>query len=375
MNSGNELPFESIEDAILEARGRVTSILSPRSGVEGDALRSLIRASWHAGFDGPSYERMGAVDGSNNSDYLTLGQVIFAVSSSLFMKDEAAIRARKYQIGVMDDYHYRERVSFCRETMEVKMALRSLSLDPEVVLMDGSLIAAVDRGLWATPYGQKVPFYMRRILMEVEASLGLDLTEGLVSQTHLAEVSSTLEGIIESALEGELGRSPDRDEVRRAKAFIERYEKLVSLNKLLKESKALLVAVAKRSGSRAYFNSRLPDMEVVRRYTSLERGFLTPKVVKLSFPDYSGIEDSYDVTLTYARLERGAYPLRIEVLGRMGPDEISQILGSLAKYSIRGYPYHLRVVHEMAKIGREMMAHLARNLLVPGVSGREVLGE
>ncbi len=369
------LPFESIEEAVIEARSRVSSFLFPKSGVEGDALLSVIRREWRGGIGQGEIERIAAIDGSNNSDYLTLGQIIFVVSASLFMKDSEPVIARKYQIGVMDDYHYRERVSFCRETMEVKMALRSLELEPEILLMDGSFLAMVDKGLWSTPYGQKVPYSMRRILREVESALGVDLTQGLVSHTHLMDISTRIEEIVSSVLEDEKGKPPERDEVRRAVAFIERYEVLSSLNELLRRGRGTLVAVAKRSGSRLYFNSRLPDMEVVRRYTSLESGYLSPKLAELRFPEYSGIDDTYRITLTYARLERATNPLRVEVVGDADESFLEELLGSLARYSVRGYPYHLRRVHELAKIGRDLMSHLARNLLVPEVSGRERLGE
>ncbi len=369
------LPFESIEEAVIEARSRVSSFLFPKSGVEGDALLSVIRREWRGGMRPGRMERIAAIDGSNNSDYLTLGQVIFVTSASLFMKDSEPVVARKYQIGIMDDYHYRERISFCRETMEVKMALRSLELGPEILLMDGSILAMVDRGMWSTPYGQKVPYHMRRILREVESALEVDLTEGLVSHTHLMDISSRIEDIVTSSLESEKGRPPERDEVRRAMAFIERYELLSSLNELLRRGEGVLVAVAKRSGSRLYFNSRLPDMEVVRRYTSLEPGYLGPKLTELHFPEYSGIDDTYRITLTYARLERATNPLRVEIVGDVDESTIEEVLGSLAKFSVRGYPYHLRRVHELAKIGRDLMSHLARNLLIPEVSGRERLGE
>ncbi len=375
MKVESELPFESIEEAVIEARSRISSFLFPRSGVEGDALLSVIRREWRSGISQGSVERIAAIDGSNNSEYLTLGQVIFAVSASFFMKDTEPVVARKYQIGVMDDYHYRERVSLCRETMELKMALRSLELGPEILLMDGSFLAMVDRGLWSTPYGQKVPYHMRRILREVESTLGLNLTEGLVSYTHLVNLMGKIEEIVASVLEEESGKPPQRDEIRRAMAFIERYEVLCSLNELLRRGRGVLVAVAKRSSSRLYFNSRLPDMEVVRRYTSLEPGYLSPKVVELSFPEYSGIDDTYPISLTYVRLERATSPLRVEVVGNVDESVLEELLGSLARYSVRGYPYHLRRVHELAKIGRDLMSHLSRNLLIPEVSGRERLGE
>ncbi len=369
------LPFESIEEAVIEARSRISSFLFPRSGVEGDALLSVIRREWRSGVGQGSVERIAAIDGSSNSEYLTLGQVIFAVSSSFFMKETEPVVARKYQIGVMDDYHYRERVSLCRETMELKMALRSLELGPEILLMDGSFLAMVDRGLWSTPYGQKVPYHMRRILREFDSTLGLNLTGGLVSYTHLVNLMGKIEEIVASVLEEEGGKPPQRDEIRRAMAFIERYEALCSLNELLRRGRGVLVAVAKRSSSRLYFNSRLPDMEVVRRYTSLEPGYLSPKVVELSFPEYSGIDDTYPISLTYVRLERGTSPLRVEVVGSVDESVLEELLGSLARYSVRGYPYHLRRVHELAKIGRDLMSHLSRNLLIPEVSGRERLGE
>ncbi len=371
MHSKSELPFESIEEVFIEARRHMASFLSPGS----DVLSAILRANWVSDLPPPGHYGIAAIDGSSNSDYLTLGQVIYVASASLFMKDDEVKRARKYQVGVMDDFHHRERVSFCRETMEIKMALRSLDFNPDIVLMDGSFLASVDRGLLATPYGQKVPYYMRKILMKVESYVGRDLTEGFSSLTHLMDFSTSIESLIESILRDELGRDPKGDEIMRAKAFIERYEKLVSLDRLLRESRAVLVAVAKRSGSRSYFNARVPDMEVIRRCSGPDPGLLVPKITYLTFPDFSGIENSYPISVTYAKLEKGANPLRIEVVGEVDLDELSSIVSALARYSVRGYPYHLRIAHEMTKIGKEMMAHLAKNLMIPEISGREILGE
>ncbi len=368
-----ELPYESIEEAIVRARSYVASFLSTDTNVKERASISMLRSNWISELPEPEFSKIAAVDGSNNSDYLTLGQVLFIASASLFLKDEEAIRARKYQIGIIEDYYLRERVSFCRETMEVKMGIRSLDFGPDILLMDGSFIASIDRGL-STPYGQRVPYHMRRILEEIRDQLGYDLTSGLSSITHRIEVSDLIESIVRSILEEELGRNPKKDEIMRAKAFIERYEKLLSMNKLFKEGKSSVIAIAKRSSSSSYFDDKIPDVEIVRRYSNQE-GFLLPKVTMLTFPEFSGIEDSYPVTFTYARLERNANPLRIEILGSMDAVRVAKLISSLAKYSVRGYPYHLRVVHEMTKIGREMMDHLARNLKVMEISGREILGE
>ncbi len=368
-----ELPFESIEEAIVRARSYIASFLAMDDGAKGRASISMLKRNWISDLPEPEYSKIAAVDGSNNSDYLTLGQVLFVASASLFFKDEESVRARKYQIGVIEDYYLRERISFCRETMEVKMGIKSLDLGPEVLLMDGSFIASTSRGL-STPYGQRVPYHMRRILEEVKDRLGYDLTGGLSSITHQADVSGLIGSIVRSILEEELGRTPKKDEIMRAKAFIEGYEKLLSLNKLLKEGKTIVVAVAKRSSSSSYFDDRTPDLEIVRRYSN-QKGFLASKVVQLNFPEFSGIEDSYPITLTYARLERNANPLRVEIVGSLGNEEVAKLVSSLARYSVRGYPYHLRVVHEMTKIGKELMLHLGRNLKVVEISGREILGE
>lgn len=370
----SELPFESIEEAVVEARKYVSSLILPTKSVEKGALSSIVSVNWRKGIPEGDMERVGAVDGSNNSDYLTLGQVIFVTSAALFLKDKRPLVARKYQIGLMDDYHYGERISFCREAMENKMALRAMELEPEVILLDGSFMAKVDKGLLSTPYGQRVPYFMRKILREMESRLKLDLTGDLISFTHLMEVSVEIEDLMSSILEEEKGSKPERDEVRRAMAFIERYEALVSLNELMRRRKGLLVAIAKRSSSRFYFNSQLPDMEVIRRYTGMESGFLVPRKTELRFPEFTGIESSYPIMITYARLERNAEPLRIEIVE--GDESLLEpLLGSLARYSVKGYPYHLRRVHELTKIDRGLMDHLARNLLVPGISGRERLGE
>lgn len=376
MSENGDLPLESIEDAILRMRSSISSFLS-------EGTSHPLEGSWREDLPNDSYESIAAIDGGSGKWPINQGQVIFVTSSSLFERGRFNRRARKYQVGVLDDLWNNERISICRETMEVKMALRAVeSSDPEVVLLDGSLESLVGDET-RTPFGARYGFqHLRRLfpLEEIVSKLsaeGIDLKSGLISLTLSFDNSEAVDRIVEEYYKSKLRRAPDRDELLRARIFLERYETLVSLNELLSKSRRL-VAVSKRSGSRLYFRFKVPDMEVVRRSYRFKAGYLEPKRVELKFPDYyrTELSRSYPLTVTYAKLERNASPLRIEVLGEHDDSFLSKVLGSLSGSSVMGYPYHLRLAHEMARIGRKEMVHLLRNLhLIDRVSGREILGE
>jgi len=363
----DELSLESPEEAFIRMSKDILSSLN----IE----RSKYKLKWEEIPEG-SHERIAAVDGGSGILFLNQGQVMFLTSSSLFQKDDAIRRARKYHMGVLDAFAHTERVSICRKTMEIKMALRTIeSLNPDLLLLDGSLKAFVDGDIWATPFGSRyrvseVRKFLDKFLMGIEG-MGLDLTSGLIPLTQSREHSRDIDAIIEEVLREKGGETLGRDEFLRARAYLERYEFLYSLNKLLSTSKKI-VAISKRSGGSAYFRSNVPDIEIVRRCCEMKPGFLEPIPMDLDFQNH-GIDSSYSIYLTYARLERGANVLRVEALG--DSDDVSEIIGSLARNSIKGYPYHLRIAHEMAKVGRKLIHFLVKNLHLDIVSGREVLGE
>ena len=373
MLENRDLPLESVEDILPEIRKVLTNLSTEGPGYPTDI-------SWIEDFPDGSHNSIAAVDGGSSRSPINQGQVVFLVSSSLIERGESVKRARKYQAGILDDMGHIERISTCRETMEVKMALRTVeSLDPELLLLDGSLEALVNRDIWATPFGarygvQPIRWFLEELLIGFN-EMGLDVTSGFNSLTLSHSNSEDIDHVIVEYYRTRVGRDPRRDELLRARIFLERYEMLVSLNKLLNKSRRL-IAISKRSGSRIYFRSRAPDIEIVRRRFSLKEGYLRPISAELRFPEYYVIESSYPITVTYAKLERYANPLRIEVLGEHDESSVGRMLSSLAKSSVRGYPYHLRIAHEMAKIGRGELSYLLRNLgLVDWTSGREVLGE
>lgn len=371
MPERGDLPFESIEDIIIMIRGDLRRSLAEEEG-------RLVDPLWRSDLPDQIHGSIAAIDGGSNRRRINQGQVVFITSSSLFERGSRVRRARKYQVGVLDDIWHGERISICRETMEVKMALRTIeSSNPEILLLDGSLEALAGERL--TPFGSRYRFlHTRRFLEDVVDEIreaGIGLTDGLVSLLLNPGNSEIVDGIIEEYYRSKLGEELRRDELVRIRMFLERYETLISLNELLSKSERL-VAISKRSGSRVYFESRIPDLEIVRRSCPLKTGYLIPKKISLRFPEYYGIESSYPITITYAKFERNSNPLRIEVLGEHDEQSMGRILSSLARSAVRGYPYHLRVAHEMARIGRGEVLHLMKNLrLTDWISGREVLGE
>ncbi|MDW8036022.1 MAG: DNA double-strand break repair nuclease NurA, partial [Candidatus Korarchaeum sp.] len=206
MLESEDLPFELLEDAIFRIRRNISSFST-------EGMNQPIESFWRADLPNDFHGSIAAIDGGSSRGPINQGQVIFITSSSLFGRGESVRRARKYQIGILDDLWHNERISICRETMEIKIALRaSESLNPEVMLLDGSLEALISRDAW-TPFGARYgsqhlrSFFLEDILSEIR-DLGIDLTSGLVSLTLSQDLSEGIDSIIESYYVRKLGRSP-----------------------------------------------------------------------------------------------------------------------------------------------------------------------
>jgi len=109
----------------------------------------------------------------------------------------------------------------------------------------------------------------------------------------------------------------------------------------------------------------------------LERVEELPKPLRDLDPEDRGyVEPLLPVTVTYVAFSSRAQYYQVTAPGRLGPEELVEVLGSLYPYSRSGYPDPLRVAHSRCRItSREFRLLLARLGLTGIPTGRESLGE
>jgi hypothetical protein len=102
-----------------------------------------------------------------------------------------------------------------------------------------------------------------------------------------------------------------------------------------------------------------------------------PRPLKNLDPEDRGyVEPLLPVTVTYVTFGSGTQYYQVSIPGRLGPEEVAEVLSSLHPYSQTGYPDPLRVAHSRCRItGREFRLLLARLGLTRIPTGREPLGE
>jgi NurA-like 5'-3' nuclease len=66
-----------------------------------------------------------------------------------------------------------------------------------------------------------------------------------------------------------------------------------------------------------------------------------------------------DVYEIYARLRDHAPVIRIEIVGSLSEQEIKMMLDNLRYHSVIGYPYCLKLAHNICKITNEDIGRLA----------------
>ncbi len=367
----NNLGFTTLEESFAKVKEKIAESFSRRYPEEDE----LFRKHWIAGIDPGDFKPIAAVDGGSRPISYTQGRVLFLTSAAMIVRDKGLKKYRVYQFGLTDYYEASERIKYCRETLESKMArFFVLGRDKGLLLMDGSLSAPLEHRVFLTKYEFASPISLRYALKNLIEEL--NSSNGIRSYTHDLYRRDELQDKVLDALSTLKGEGVIKvEDVSVAMAFLERYEALESFRSLYRAVSSggiRLVGISKRSSSRRYFESRVPDIEIVNRLAR-SVGYLEPKTYEVRLPEYLG-DDYFTITFTYAKLEDNAPPMKVEVLGPLAESEFSKILGILRRYSVKGYPYHLRLVHEMAKITKDMVDFVLKSIET-GPTGREWLGE
>ncbi len=370
--SVNDLGFTTLEESFAKVKEKLLENFSSKY----DEERDLFDKYWSEDIELGDLKPIAAVDGGSRPVSYTQGRVLFLTSAAMIVRGSDLNRYRVYQFGVTDYYEANERIRYCREILESKMARSFLfKHDEGLLLMDGSLSAPLERRVYITRYEfispSSLKYALKSLIDEFVKFQGVrSYTHDLYNREELQD--KVLTSLSELVREGAVAKVED---VSMAMAFLEKYEALESFKSLYSDvlsGKVRLIGISKRSSSRRYFESKIPDIEIVGRLAK-SVGYLKPKTYEVRLPDYVG-NVSFPITLTYVKLESNTPPMKVEVLGSIGESELLEILGTLKRYSVKGYPYHLRLVHEMAKITKDMVDFVLRSIET-GPTGREWLGE
>ncbi|RLG47102.1 MAG: hypothetical protein DRO06_03350, partial [Thermoproteota archaeon] len=316
---------------------------------------------------------------------INLGERIFVISAAAALCGGGAVReGRVYQVGLVDEFKSGDRIRVCREALEAKMARASIGRS-RILLVDGSLVA----NLAAEPrFSAAIPGYRQslsrslwreavRELIEASGREGLRvITADPRRKEELLEAGARI-----LSLEG--GNPYEDRRLYMLLSMMERVEQAASILTLLREGEERgipIASVSKTSSSRMALCSERPDLVEIQARTR-EPGYLRPRPVSLPLTGVVrevarelGVEESVEYVLTYARLARGAAPLKIEIFGaREG--EVEDLLEALGSSSVSGYPYPLRRAHELSVVSRRDLEAVVRMLeLARAESGREALG-
>jgi len=106
--------------------------------------------------------------------------------------------------------------------------------------------------------------------------------------------------------------------------------------------------VSKYSHDKALFQGMLGDVYYINRFTD-DVGYTIPHLHEM---------DGFRVTTFYVRLQRHADALHVEVPAEVGEKYVKRFIDMFHTRSVRGYPYVLRIAHNMASISDQLMETL-----------------
>ncbi len=383
--------YEDLEDIVesaLEAKEVLERFMNSTASF-GDVRAKWM--SWSPSGTSKSCDRILSSDGSSSSLPAGPGNIVFAISAAVFgMVDQSPVKLRRYQIGLLDRFKPEDRIRILRSTLELKLTVKSAErVNPEVVLLDGSLISLTKEPMFVGLMRGKEGLYLLdeservEIVDRIKNELPLEKFLRESDKVYTADMNTYMDRWSAAIrIAGDFSESSL--EVSRLEwlimSLMERVEHFMVLSRLLSlPGDVRVIAISKRSSSKELFRRFAPDISLISAYTR-ETGFTSPMIEEVKLPKYFQDRICRKVTVFYARLHEKANPLRIEVLGELDQGSISEVLDFLSTISVNGYPYHLRMSHEMAKITR---GHLRAVRGVLGsdfwkmcfLSGREMLGE
>ncbi|WP_163327558.1 DNA double-strand break repair nuclease NurA [Desulfurobacterium thermolithotrophum] len=302
-----------------------------------------------------------AVDGSRNRKEFA-GYILYAVGAgSVFFRKGKLSNEENYlvDVDILKPEEYSDaRLRILMGILEIKEALKTAE-KVSYVFIDGSIIGSIIR---PTVFSYEIEVEIKK---EVEK-----LFKELVKNFSLSKIDSkNFYSKIENFATGKAFPV--------AAGYLEYLEYLYSLYLLLENFSKKIVAISKRSDSRNYdLDTILPDITVLN-YLNLSVGFSKPvsleiqKEKKFSFPKPFEKElRKFSFKSYFVKLPKGAGVYKIET--QVEPETLFPIL---KYFSIRGYPYPLKAIHEKVKITNKDMEDIISILKIKGITGREGLGE
>ncbi len=303
---------------------------------------------------------IGAEDGSMNKKEFK-GSVLYAVDAEALTFDGKTLNSTSAgDVGIFPRQSFIEnRLRLYMSLYEFKVSLKSIEkFNPDIFLMDGSLISELVRSL--IPASYIPPTHRIKIEEEYLPKIKSIYSTGEISVKRFKdEVKVNTES-------GDIKIDPN--------IYLEYLEYLLSIKQLLIHHP---VGISKTSTGAEYFESDLPDIIIFEKLTRSE-GYSKPKLVSIDralrrLPISHKFFDGLEFTIFYARLEDNATVLKFEIPGKIEEKEIKQILSKLKAISTGGYPYLLKKAHNDVVIKNKDINKISRMLGIIEKTGREIL--
>ncbi len=226
-------------------------------------------------------------------------------------------------------------------TLEVKSMIELLS-DGEVVLFDGSLISF----LWGYS-NKKIPKGFYPAFYKSIRDIWYEIYSGIVEVTRVAKplfISKTL--------------------------MRNYYTDILLSHDVPKKVKAvtndlMLINALRRLG-------RLPKTPYILQPVHVERDNLPRPLTELDVD----LSPFTPVTITYVSFNPSTQPYQISIPGKVGIDELVELVSEIYPYSHTGYPDPLKVAHNMCRLSNTEFRTVLYKLGLSSIpTGRELLGE
>lgn len=287
-----------------------------------------------------------------------------------------------------------ERLRFFKDKLkeEVSNSINELWIEYEPRQVKKSFLA-IDGGEFAkeTRYGTIYITNAEIILSKgLEENEGIDgevrvgvLSPGNLGKERVSEIMSILELslalkhgdegdiiLMDGSLLKKIGKgkdvtgeeNPNLDEVINTKDEQQSYNQLVLnkqivLSKLIQKYGDKTLWISKNSKGREIFNQEISDIAVLETLTE-NPGYTRPNTRYIKLEDLAKNNEvqvlaGMEYTSFLMRLEKGQKVLKVDMIGRLGDEEIREIMDSLSLVSINGYPYPLLKVHFDVKVSRD----------------------
>lgn len=343
-----------LHDLIYATIRKKPEIESKLVDVEKEIDGSFISSKWVNHVFDEKKARVVAEDGSYNAKkYRTF--VLYAISSTAIILN-SRIESRKFvDVDILEpSYYFEEKLKLRMTLAELEMLYTTIKkYNPEIALIDGSLIGEIIRPLYTEEELDKIrkEGVKHEFLPELENALGKEI-------------------LFIKKRENELEK-PVLD-------YVEYLEYLNTLYHLLKEYKSKIVAISKTSSSNSMFEMRFSDIMLFERFTSgegysLPYHFKAKEKIKRGIALHEQFFKELDFTIFYLRLGENTNVLKIEVPRYVDESGIVSIAEKLKAVSVDGYPYLLKKAHEETVIRNKHMEKISQILGIVDRTGREML--